>query len=349
VRFLIDLQPAGRAKANANRNYDANVAARLGTSACGCQDTTCDSTSDQRCVKSVGKTTTIVNMLNERLVVETSSRLIYEAGSAFQQADGGASSEMVCARQEQQLLWLYVDDKNEPGDLTDSPDLNWQLTIDGDPPSAPTDVRVRSGNEALVVQWTESMRATDFGGYVVFCTRGDKLPVFPAGTYSPYIVTRGGLCPDNSNQSALLVADDGRAYDSGASSSGLPPDGQAIPAPPAFQQLDPAFACSPLLTGGTEVRLHRLQNEITYLVGVAAVDKHGNTSTISQVVGQKPIPTRDFYRDYRGEGGKAAGGFCALADGSGAGASNTTPVGPWLASLGAVGLALVVRRLRRRR
>ena len=57
---------------------------------------------------------------------------------------------------------------------------------------------------------------------------------------------------------------------------------------------------------------------------------------------QQPIPTVDFYRDYRADGGAAEGGFCAVA----AAPADARAAG-WRPALLAAGLALVARRRRR--
>ncbi len=112
-------------------------------------------------------------------------------------------------------------------------------------------------------------------------------------------------------------------------------------APLPFVERRKTYACTDMLTTQTSERLFRLQNHITYLVGIASVDDRGNISDITEAIAQQPIPTVDFYRDYRADGGSAEGGFCAVAAPGGR-------AGGWLVvGVLAAGLALVARRRRR--
>lgn len=123
----------------------------------------------------------------------------------------------------------------------------------------------------------------------VFCSRADSYQVYPKGSYGASYETSASLCP-----------------------SFAPTDAS----PSAFSDLDPLFLCSGLLPStATSARIEGLQNGIWYGVGVAAVDKFGNIGAIpeSSVVYQQPIPTVDFYTEYRNLGGTAQGGFCSLA------------------------------------
>ena len=123
----------------------------------------------------------------------------------------------------------------------------------------------------------------------VFCSRADSYQVYPKGSYGASYETSASLCP-----------------------SFAPTDAS----PSAFSDLDPLFLCSGLLPStATSARIEGLQNGIWYGVGVAAVDKFGNIGAIpeSSVVYQQPIPTVDFYTEYRNLGGTAQGGFCSLS------------------------------------
>jgi hypothetical protein len=183
----------------------------------------------------------------------------------------------------------------------------------------------------------------DMQGYVLFCSRDDR-PVFAGKSgelaFNPPYETASTLCPDGPiqpPQSQPLLA----AAQTTATGTPLGPDGTAVPAPLPFVERRKAFACTDLLTTQTGERLFRLQNHITYLVGIASIDDRGNVSEISQVTAQQPIPTVDFYRDYRADGGTADGGFCAAAAPGG-------HAGGWLViGVLAAGLALVARRRRR--
>ena len=58
---------------------------------------------------------------------------------------------------------------------------------------------------------------------------------------------------------------------------------------------------------------HRSAKRHPYGVAVAAIDKYGNASAISGLVYGTPVPTVDFYTQYKNAGGAAQGGFCSLA------------------------------------
>jgi hypothetical protein len=85
-----------------------------------------------------------------------------------------------------------------------------------------------------------------------------------------------------------------------------------------------------------------LANGVTYNAVVSAVDAYGNIGPPSVEQCDYPAPVNDFWTDYRNDGGRAGGGFCALE------AVGASPV-PSLAGVGLlIGAGAVVRRRRRR-
>lgn len=58
-----------------------------------------------------------------------------------------------------------------------------------------------------------------------------------------------------------------------------------------------------------------LENDIVYYVGVSAVDKADNISSLSALSEATPIQTTDFWEGYRGAGGADPGGCGAAGDG----------------------------------
>jgi hypothetical protein len=274
-----------------------------------------------------------------------------------------------CSTDTQQSIYLFVDTaKNgspDPG-LVDSSAPVLQLPIDGLPPPQPENVVVRSGGNALAVSWDQLSGVPDFagGGFVVFCARGGTLPVFADPQYTGAYASSDLLCPapgstdagaDASTTQALTsislpltvtraaqaASGDAGATDAAdAAERGGPEDGTLVAPPAAFTNTNPAFQCTPLLTTGTSARIEGLENDIPYVIGVAAVDKTGNASPITKAYLQTPIATRDFYAGYRKDGGAAAGGYCAVG---GRGSRSVAA----LAILAAV--ALVWRRQRGRK
>lgn len=156
----------------------------------------------------------------------------------------------------------------------------------------PFNVSAEGGNEALTVNWGWQPGLTPSGnpnflGIQIFCQRGADNQVFKTGTFSASYMTSANICG--------VFA---------------PPVSTAGP----FSNLDSMYLCSGLLPStATNYRIEGLQNGIPYGVGVAAIDKYGNVSAVSNVIYEKPIPTVDFYSQYKNSGGSAQGGFCALA------------------------------------
>jgi hypothetical protein len=125
-------------------------------------------------------------------------------------------------------------------------------------------------------------------GVQLFCQRGANTQVFPSKSFGTSFMTSGNTCQN------------------------IAP---ATSSPEAFFQLDPDYLCSGLLPStANQYRITGLQNGIWYGVGVAAIDRYNNVSAISpaDVVYGQPIPTVDFYSEYKTAGGSAQGGFCSL-------------------------------------
>ncbi len=180
---------------------------------------------------------------------------------------------------------------------------------------------VSGGNQAVIINW-EGIDIKTYGdliGYQVLCHRAEGLQVFNDGTFEPSFRT--------------CINDEMR--------------------PEGVMDLNPNFACSPLLAASTRsFRVNILQNEIPYGVAVVAVDKSGNASSPEIIYGT-PIKTSSFYDIYRDgyEGssngeytpGQATGGFCTLVPGR---ATTGTAFGVAGAIVAAA--AVIARRRRRR-
>lgn len=240
------------------------------------------------------------------------------SGSGGVSGSGGDSgSTSTCAGMITQSVWLLVE--TTPG-LFDIATASLPLIIDGDPPPAPTNVVVNPANEALLVSWTavDQTVTSDLTGYQLFCTRGDRFQVFKDGTFSTSI------------DSCLIGASD---------VSDL--------SPTAIMDRNTHYVCSDLLsTSTTSYRVKVLQNDIPYVVGVGAVDLHGNASLITPARPVSPKLTYDFYHAYRsGEPqGQATGGYCAVG-----GASSERDLGAAALATGGLGLIAWTRRRAARR
>lgn len=215
---------------------------------------------------------------------------------------------------------IYFWAQSVAGISPDFSDKILSVNILGSAPTAPVLEEPRGGNEALTVNWdwpaglAPSNQNTAFLGLQVFCQRGANTPVFPKGTFGRSYATARDLCPSaNVDMSSY---------------------GE-------FNGADPTYLCSGLLQPSTRShRISGLQNGIYYGVGVAAIDRYGNISPITEVKYAKPIPTVDFYTEYIEAGGGAQGGFCSIAGWRG------RPGLLALAALAIVGL-LVFRRRRK--
>jgi len=222
--------------------------------------------------------------------------------------------------------------QTSPNDSPDFGDILLTASLVGQAPPGPTSVEAEGGNHALTVSWdwdaavvTNPTASAAYLGVQVFCARGADVQVFgndsvdggASNYYKPAFMTAKTLCPEE-------TAIDTSSYG-------------------AFNNLDPKYVCSDLIAPGTNShRITGLQNDIYYTIGVAAIDRYGNVSPITTLAYGKPVPTVDFYTNYRDDGGKATGGFCALAGWQGR-AGGVASV-----SLFVLGLLVIVRRRRRR-
>jgi len=193
------------------------------------------------------------------------------------------------------------------------------VSLVGTVSASPDTISAEGGNEALNVSWTwpagTTPSATSFSGVQLFCQRGADLQVFKDGWFSPSFKTASSLC----------------GADAPASSSSGP-----------FAGLNPLYLCSGLIPAGTTShRISGLQNGIPYGVGIAAVDRFGNVGDVVGPVYATPIPTVDFYTNYRDDHGAATGGFCMLDRWHKRSGAMTV--------LGLLGLGIVVGLRRRRR
>jgi len=249
-------------------------------------------------------------------------------GSVGSDGSGGNTGSDPCAVGDaySQPVWIFVESTPT---LYDAGSAQLNVVIDGNAPPAPSPVTVTGANEALVVDWT-SMNAdnavTDIQGYQVFCSRADQYQVFKDGTFS----TSVDSCPSTD----ALTMPNG---DAGTSVT-FPTDLDPL----ALMNANTHYLCSDLLSVSTSShRLQILQNDIPYAIGVASVDQHGNARlAFPSPLYTRPIPTLDFYHEYRNGDpqGQAVGG-CSYA---GSGSDLET-----LSSL--AGLFMVIGVLRKRR
>jgi hypothetical protein len=327
LRVRVLLKPTSAGKVSTGKR--AEIRLKAGDQTCVCTGANC---TNLNC-KDIDTPRDLTALVNGGLEFVTTARAVFEAGrSAMSDSD-------TCSRDEMQNLWIWMD-SDDAGADTEITDASYPVRLDGVPPDAPTGLAATPGNKALQVSWNALGYLDDLQGYIVFCSRGEGTSVFP-GVFKPEYTTPANVCAGQQVQA--LTQEEPLASDARAAVE-TPAEGAHGPAPAKLAALDPEFACSKIITGGkAEIRLFELQNGIPYVVGVSSVDRRGNASPIEDVVLQVPIPTLDFYRNYRQEGGSAEGGFCTVGRGGG-------PRARWLAIvLFAPLLVLLARRGRKGR
>src|SRR5450432_681462 len=162
---------------------------------------------------------------------------------------------------------------------------NLGFSVDTLPPDPPSDIVVAPVNEALQVSWTgiATSDASDILGYQALCSRGLSTPVFKTGTFTATFDS----CPTSMG-------------------AGWPPVDTVLG--------EGAYVCSDVIpTSSSSARIKILENGVTYLVGIAAVDRQRNASLVTPQQGT-PILTKDFYYEYRhgDPQGASPGGFCEI-------------------------------------
>lgn len=218
----------------------------------------------------------------------------------------------------------------------------YSVAYDVTPPDAPTDVAAAPGEGAAIVTWTypgslstdtdagtTTAAPPDLQGYWLLCDP-------PGGG-----VTNADAGTDAGDSGRTrLDADDEEGDDGTGGSCGttalvstLNVNDSAIFA---------RYRCSDLV-GATATRAvaQGLTNGRPYHLAVVAQDLAGNRSLVSVAPNcVTPVPVTDFWESYRGAGGQALPGACAVA------AGRVGPTGAWMVV--AFGLVIWVRRRRAR-
>jgi hypothetical protein len=331
---------------------------RAGDETCVCQGAAC---TGSLCAD-VSEPQDMAGLINGNVDFKFNVRKLFAAGRA-----ASTDPATICERDDNQNVYIWIDGP-DADTSTDVTDATTQVKLDGIGPPAPQNITAAGGEEALQVSWDQIPTTSDMQGYQVVCARGQDIPVFanpPRARFdSPSACLAANATSDASaSDAAAPSVSDGGVSDASAASSALTAvddptnllaqssqaDAGTLergPPPAALASLDPIYACSDLLTSGTSARLFRLQNNVPYVVGVVAVDLRGNPSKLTEVVLQKPSPTRDFYTGYRQSGGAADGGYCTFATSGDSRPARSARAG-WLV-LG-LGLLAIGRRRRHRR
>ena len=305
VRVLVTVASGSRSKLAALITTGGNAALYVGYDCATVNTAT--GTAQPECANSqLGSTLTDLSSLsaNGSWAVPTTVAQLFSAATDCQQTLSTT-------------IWFWIDTQGASAPdsgVSGSAAPTMPLALDGTPPLAPSGITVEGGDEALVVSWAALATTSDLAGYLVFCMRGDGLQVFNPSYYSyssdynnssttSQYLTSQILCPPGTPPTAA-------PFTSVAGKT----TAEEVGAPSFFEDLDPKYLCSGLLPSTqTSLRLEILQNGIPYTVGVAAVDNKGNASPIGSGFVQEPVPTINFYQEYRDAGGQSPGGYCALA------------------------------------
>jgi MYXO-CTERM domain-containing protein len=218
-----------------------------------------------------------------------------------------------------------------------------ETSIDTRGPNAPTEVEAGPGENQLFVTWKPPVSG-DLKGFRIYCDPppGTILGT-PLGTPLRTLQANdGGLALEGGTSAEAGVigtGGSGPVADSGGSTPTTPttpsidpncsPDTLLVPGAVPPQDAPWCGSASSLATKGTA---DDLENNQTYAIAVAAIDKVGNLGPLSSVTCSAPVVVDDFYELYRRAGGEGGGGFCS---------TGTHPHGAWALMalvLGALGL-----------
>ena len=276
-----------------------------------------------------------------------------QEGDASAAGSGAGTMQLICPA-EAGTPNASVSDASEPSDASEMADgaIDESGVADG----ATTDATMSGAG----VTDASGMISTDASGVIstdagtVFNDAGCYM-INTAGS-GMTTASSGGMCADSLLTAGVAIADGGAGATTPAPTT-VDEDGDIIETdaavaepglggiytPPAGHVLSPDPTLGITVTGES-VTTHTvtgLRNGFQYDLVVASVDNYGNVGPPSSPpVCATPEPVNDFWKIYRGDGGGAGGGFCALE-------AVGAPVTSSVAFAGAG--ALVIAGLRRRR
>ena len=216
------------------------------------------------------------------------------------------------------------------------------LSVDTQGPTALSGVRLQPGNKAVTITWNAvgEAGADDVTGARVFCDPDPK-PITATDAETKLVclddsgvATTAFDASDTVGLAEAGVTCSEVANTGGAAGAAIPAVGQGFPsdgkscATQAFAPVNGAklvaddalfakYGCGAVdsSTGNafrvTNIAGVPLENDKVYAVAVAGTDSFGNLGELSPQTCQYPEETSDFWRDYRGSGGEAGGGFCS--------------------------------------
>lgn len=285
----------------------------------------------------------------------------------------GTAASCVPKYQKLGLYFMYI---NDSGQISSNSITFNDSGVDTEGPNTPTVTTVLASDKRLIVNW-ENNNPTEFAGYKIYCAEASETETSSNGlTLLDGAVVDGSVFDTSSSNStpsdtstnegtSSAFTGSGASNDTGAiSSNGTSNAGDAAVANDGGATTEEGVAgcggsalkegtfpsadleCGNVSTySSTTGYAKNLINGRSYAVGIAAKDRLGNESKLSNVLCNSPRDVYTFYEDYRAAGGGGGGGFCSLA---------TTPHdsptrGPWPAIqwLGVIGLGICLGLCRR--
>lgn len=207
------------------------------------------------------------------------------------------------------------------------------IPVDIKGPPKPTITSIGGGEGRLYIGFTAGSDQ-DTQGYTLFCNP-------PPGKEDPgqelLPVGAAAVCPGTAFPNATPIA-------AGTSQSGDNPDAGTSAATSEGVVLSSEYECGRIEgSTATEAVVTGLKIGYPYWIAMAARDGFKNNGAASDASCGVPVPVTDFWDLYKGAGGQAGGGYCALervGGRTGAGALG-------LALAGVASLAVARRRRRR--
>lgn len=270
------------------------------------------------------------------------------------------SKEGTCPEQENSRRVYAIVDEDGGGFSEGDYSQNLEIPTDTRPPPEPIIESVTGGEDSIIVDWEPPTSTDDIWYYQALCLREDGTTNPDDGfpRMEPEYITAERKCgvDDGTCVRTTSIArtaarggvDGGVEADGGvdADAGALDPDGGtgepdcATGVPQPLADLDPDFLCGDAARSADSMAISGLTNGVPYRVVLLAIDRARNVTALD-VGSATPAPVRDFWEDYKAQGGRARGG-CGVGQ---AGAGGGVLIG--------LGLALwagaALRRRRRRR
>jgi hypothetical protein len=206
-------------------------------------------------------------------------------------------------REQDSTLWVLADGD---GDGTLEYSVNKAIKIDTSAPPLPTGFAASGAENAIQLNWVAPVdRLGDILYYQAFCSKIDGSAALAKPSHEPQYQTAKGLCEaplsNDPTPTEIVAVTDGP----------MPPPVTTVPE--GIKTLDKAFICGQTVNTATSLRIDGLENNVDYVIALAAIDKFGNAKSTYFTTALTPQPVTDFWEDLQGRGSKVEGGYCLLA------------------------------------